>query len=159
MAGCGLLAGGLIRFRVWVVGGEVPGGRAHDSAVTTLLSLGPQVKSGTIFDNIFVGDNLEEAKKFAEDTWGKIKDGEKEMSDKVNAYHSPLAPCYCYSPLATSPWHPYTAPWRSPLAPATAPYLACPLQPPRACLGIASLHLLKRCVVVCLSCMPTHPHV
>ncbi|WIA17175.1 hypothetical protein OEZ85_014058 [Tetradesmus obliquus] len=42
-----------------------------------------QVKSGTIFDNILVTNSLEEAKKFAEDTWGKTKDGEKEMHDKI----------------------------------------------------------------------------
>ncbi|KAF6251358.1 Calreticulin family-domain-containing protein [Scenedesmus sp. NREL 46B-D3] len=42
-----------------------------------------QVKAGTIFDNIIVTDSLEDAKKFAEDTWGKTKDGEKEMFDKI----------------------------------------------------------------------------
>jgi hypothetical protein len=42
-----------------------------------------QVKAGTIFDNIMVTDSLEEAKKFAEDTWGKTKDAEKEMFDKI----------------------------------------------------------------------------
>jgi hypothetical protein len=42
-----------------------------------------QVKAGTIFDNIMVTDSLDEAKKFAEDTWGKTKDGEKEMFDKI----------------------------------------------------------------------------
>jgi hypothetical protein len=47
-----------------------------------------QVKSGTIFDNIIVTDSLEEAKKFAEDTWGKTKDGEKEMFDKVKEVSS-----------------------------------------------------------------------
>jgi len=41
------------------------------------------VKSGTIFDNIFVGDSLEEAKKFAEDTWGATKEAEKAAIDKV----------------------------------------------------------------------------
>lgn len=38
-----------------------------------------QVKSGSIFDSIIVTDSLEEAKAFAEATWGKTKDGEKEM--------------------------------------------------------------------------------
>merc|ERR1711953_1199204 len=33
-----------------------------------------QVKSGTIFDNFFIGDDFEEAKKFAEETWGVSKD-------------------------------------------------------------------------------------
>jgi calreticulin len=43
-----------------------------------------QVKAGTIFDNIFVGDDPEEAKKFAEDTWGKNKDGEKKMKEQLD---------------------------------------------------------------------------
>jgi calreticulin len=47
-----------------------------------------QVKSGTIFDNIIVTDSLEEAKKFAEATWGKTKDGEKEMFDKAKEVRS-----------------------------------------------------------------------
>ena len=42
-----------------------------------------QVKSGSIFDNIFVSDDLTAALKFAEDTWGKTKDGEKAMFDKI----------------------------------------------------------------------------
>lgn len=42
-----------------------------------------QVKSGSIFDNIIVADDFEEARKFAEETWGKTKDGEKEMFDKA----------------------------------------------------------------------------
>eukprot|EP00803_Ostreobium_quekettii_P005296 evm.model.scf_4015.1 EVM.evm.TU.scf_4015.1 scf_4015:1163-2676(+) len=41
-----------------------------------------QVKAGTIFDNIVVADDFEEAKAIAEETWGKTKDGEKEMYDK-----------------------------------------------------------------------------
>eukprot|EP00244_Chara_vulgaris_P007710 TRINITY_DN287_c0_g1_i1.p1 TRINITY_DN287_c0_g1~~TRINITY_DN287_c0_g1_i1.p1 ORF type:complete len:435 (-),score=139.64 TRINITY_DN287_c0_g1_i1:584-1888(-) len=41
-----------------------------------------QVKSGTIFDNILVTDDADYAKKFAEDTWGKNKDGEKKMFDE-----------------------------------------------------------------------------
>merc|ERR1719343_308663 len=32
-----------------------------------------QVKSGTIFDNIIITDSLDEAKEFAEATWGKSK--------------------------------------------------------------------------------------
>lgn len=40
-----------------------------------------QVKSGTIFDDIIVTDSLEEAQKFAEETFFKKKDGEKEMYD------------------------------------------------------------------------------
>lgn len=42
-----------------------------------------QVKAGTIFDNIFVGTSFEEAEAFANETWAKNKDGEKEMHDKV----------------------------------------------------------------------------
>ena len=44
-----------------------------------------QVKSGTILDNIIVADSLDEAFKFADDTWGATKDGEKEMMDKIKA--------------------------------------------------------------------------
>ena len=33
-----------------------------------------QVKSGTIFDNILVTDDIEYAKKFADDTYGKVRD-------------------------------------------------------------------------------------
>ncbi|GFR39621.1 hypothetical protein Agub_g85 [Astrephomene gubernaculifera] len=42
-----------------------------------------QVKSGSIFDNIMVTDDFETAKAFAEETWGKSKDAEKEMMEKV----------------------------------------------------------------------------
>merc|ERR1711909_258652 len=37
-----------------------------------------QVKSGTIFDNFFIGDDFEEA-------WGVSKDGEKKMKDDIDA--------------------------------------------------------------------------
>jgi calreticulin len=40
-----------------------------------------QVKAGTIFDNIFIGDDLEAARAFAQETWGKNKDGELKMRD------------------------------------------------------------------------------
>lgn len=40
-----------------------------------------QVKSGTMFDDIIVTDSLEEAQKFAEETFFKKKDAEKEMFD------------------------------------------------------------------------------
>jgi len=43
-----------------------------------------QVKSGTIFDNLLVTDDIEQAKKFAEDTWGKNKDAEKKMKEKLD---------------------------------------------------------------------------
>merc|ERR1712187_598575 len=42
-----------------------------------------QVNSGTIFDDIIVTDSLEEAQKFAEDTYFKKKDGEKKMEEKA----------------------------------------------------------------------------
>jgi len=44
-----------------------------------------QVKSGTILDNIIVTDSLDEAFKFADETWGKSKDAEKEMKEKIQA--------------------------------------------------------------------------
>eukprot|EP01082_Thalassiosira_pseudonana_P004712 g4110.t1 g4110 contig15:367103-368705(+) len=40
-----------------------------------------QVKAGTLFDDIIVTDSLEEAQKFAEETFFKKKDAEKEMFD------------------------------------------------------------------------------
>merc|ERR1719348_693784 len=40
-----------------------------------------QVKSGTIFDNIIITDNYEEAKAFMEETYTANKDAEKEMFD------------------------------------------------------------------------------
>lgn len=42
-----------------------------------------QVKAGTIFDEILVTDSLEEAQKFAEDTWASKKDSEKEAHDAL----------------------------------------------------------------------------
>merc|ERR1712071_133365 len=42
-----------------------------------------QVKSGTIFDDIIVTDSLEEAQKFAEYTFFKKKDTEKDMYDEI----------------------------------------------------------------------------
>uniref|UniRef100_A0A7S1UMH0 Calreticulin n=2 Tax=Grammatophora oceanica TaxID=210454 RepID=A0A7S1UMH0_9STRA len=44
-----------------------------------------QVTTGTLFDDILVTDSLEEAQKFAEETFFKKKDGEKEMYDKIQA--------------------------------------------------------------------------
>merc|ERR1719295_312182 len=40
-----------------------------------------QVKSGTIFDNFLITDDVEEAKKIGEETWGATKDAEKKMKD------------------------------------------------------------------------------
>lgn len=42
-----------------------------------------QVKTGTLFDDIIVTDSLEEAQKFAEETFFKKLDGEKAMYDKI----------------------------------------------------------------------------
>lgn len=41
-----------------------------------------QVKTGTLFDDIIVTDSIEEAEAFAQETFYKKKDGEKEMYDK-----------------------------------------------------------------------------
>merc|ERR1712212_1320538 len=41
-----------------------------------------QVKSGTIFDNFLVSDDIEEAKKIGEETWGVTKDAEKKMKEE-----------------------------------------------------------------------------
>ncbi len=41
-----------------------------------------QVKSGTIFDNVLITDDEAYAEEFGNDTWGKIKDGEKKMKDE-----------------------------------------------------------------------------
>ncbi|KAH7415353.1 hypothetical protein KP509_14G039100 [Ceratopteris richardii] len=41
-----------------------------------------QVKSGSLFDNILVTDDLDYAKTFAVDTWGKNKEAEKKMFDE-----------------------------------------------------------------------------
>lgn len=40
-----------------------------------------QVKSGTIFDNVLITDDVAYAEQFAKDTWGASKDGEKKMKD------------------------------------------------------------------------------
>jgi len=41
-----------------------------------------QVKSGTIFDNILITDDVEHAKKVGEETWGVTKEAEKKMKDE-----------------------------------------------------------------------------
>jgi calreticulin len=41
-----------------------------------------QVKSGTIFDNILITDDVDEAKKVGDETWGVTKDAEKKMKDE-----------------------------------------------------------------------------
>lgn len=40
-----------------------------------------QVKSGTIFDNFLISDDIEEAKRIGEETWGSTKDDAKKMKD------------------------------------------------------------------------------
>lgn len=44
-----------------------------------------QVRSGTIFDDIIITDSLEEAQKFAEETFFQKKDKEKTMYDEIKA--------------------------------------------------------------------------
>lgn len=44
--------------------------------------LPPQVKAGTLFDEILVTDSLKEAKAFAEQTWAAKKDNEKKEYEK-----------------------------------------------------------------------------
>merc|ERR1719301_302355 len=44
-----------------------------------------QVKSGTIFDNILVCDDKEYAIEFAKNTWGAMKDVEKQLYDDEKA--------------------------------------------------------------------------
>merc|ERR1711966_463822 len=43
-----------------------------------------QVKSGTIFDNILITDDVEYAKAHGEKTWKAQKDGEKAMKEKAD---------------------------------------------------------------------------
>merc|ERR1719488_308619 len=43
-----------------------------------------QVKSGTIFDNILITDDVDYAKEHAEKTWKAQKDGEKAMKEKAD---------------------------------------------------------------------------
>ncbi len=40
------------------------------------------MKSGTIFDNFLITDDEAFAEKVAEETWGALKSGEKEMKDQ-----------------------------------------------------------------------------
>ncbi|KAJ7993159.1 hypothetical protein DPEC_G00269530 [Dallia pectoralis] len=40
-----------------------------------------QVKSGTIFDNFLIGDDVKEAEEFGKETWGATKEPEKKMRD------------------------------------------------------------------------------
>merc|ERR1719420_1934025 len=42
------------------------------------------VNEGSVFDNIFVGDNYDEAKAFADETWLKTSEGEKEAKKAID---------------------------------------------------------------------------
>merc|ERR1739844_862578 len=41
-----------------------------------------QVKAGTIFDNVLITDDVAEAKRIGDETWGATKDPEKAMKDE-----------------------------------------------------------------------------
>jgi len=43
-----------------------------------------QVKSGSIFDNVLISDDIDEAAKHAEETWGATKDGEKKAKESAD---------------------------------------------------------------------------
>ena len=45
-----------------------------------------QVKSGTIFDNVLITDDVEYAEEFGTETWGATKDAEKKMKDQVGGW-------------------------------------------------------------------------
>ena len=51
-----------------------------------------QVTTGTIFDDIIVTDSLEEAQKFAEETFFKKKDAEREMYDEIQSEKADASP-------------------------------------------------------------------
>ncbi|XP_077573154.1 calreticulin-like [Stigmatopora nigra] len=55
-------------------------GQFHDIGVLGLELW--QVKSGSIFDNFFIGDDAEEAEEFARQTWGLMQAGEKKMKEE-----------------------------------------------------------------------------
>ena len=44
----------------------------------------PQVKAGTIFDNVLITDDEDYAQEFGDETWGQTKDPEKKMKDAVS---------------------------------------------------------------------------
>lgn len=54
--------------------------------ITILCGCGPQVKSGTIFDNFLITDDEEYAVKFGKETWGATKDPEKKMKEAVRLH-------------------------------------------------------------------------
>lgn len=51
-----------------------------------------QVKSGTIFDNIWIGDSIEEAREFSKKTFEPRKNGEKAAKEAYDEAHKPAAP-------------------------------------------------------------------
>jgi calreticulin len=48
-----------------------------------------QVKSGTVFDNIVIGDNLAEVNKIIDETWGATKEAEKKALEAKDAASKP----------------------------------------------------------------------
>jgi len=48
-----------------------------------------QVKSGSVFDNIIIGDDLAEVNKLIDETWGATKDAEKKAFDEKEAASKP----------------------------------------------------------------------
>jgi len=50
-----------------------------------------QVKSGSIFDNIVIGDDLDEVNAIVDKTWGATKDAEKKAFDEKEAASKPAA--------------------------------------------------------------------
>merc|ERR1712185_824017 len=62
---------------------------AEDDSIYAFTDMGAiafdlwQVKSGTIFDNVIVTDSEEEAEAFMKETYGAMKDAEKEMFEEA----------------------------------------------------------------------------
>ena len=52
------------------------------TALTPVCLSTMQAKAGSIFDNVMVTDDLETARQFALDTWGRSKAAEKAMFDE-----------------------------------------------------------------------------
>jgi len=50
------------------------------------------VTAGSIFDNIFVSDSLDDAWKHADANWEKIKEGEKEAQEAYDKANKPAEP-------------------------------------------------------------------
>lgn len=70
---------------VWLYGsGKGVHFMMHTLHVVWAIAMLLQVKSGSVFDNILLTDDFAAARKFAEDTWAKLKEAEKSMFDKVS---------------------------------------------------------------------------